>query len=150
MYCVFISYSLYVYLHLGTLAAPTDFEITLVDSILTIFWVAPFSLEVSTPPSIFNYALSNNVTNSVIAIYPSECEPSMHCNYSLDLRDSSVTSDRNGHTAILDYNGAVDFKLFAVNGAGNGNATTCNLGLQRKTQTTNDGILHCNLYKWRV
>ena len=122
--CVFISYSLYVYLHLGTLAAPTDFEITLAGGILTILWVAPFSLEVSTPPSIFNYALSDNVTNSVIAIYPSECK---HCNYSLDLRNLFVTlvgSDGNGNTIMLDYNGAVEFTLFAVNGAGNGNATT--------------------------
>ena len=146
---LFISYSLYVYLHLGTLAAPTDFEITLAGGILTILWMAPFSLEVSNPPSIFNYALSNNVTNSAITIYPSECEPSMHCNYSLDLRSSSVTSDEKLNATMLDYNGAV-FTLFAVNGAGNGNAATCNLQLQRKTQITNDGILHCNLYKWRV
>ncbi|KAL5469208.1 hypothetical protein EMCRGX_G030432 [Ephydatia muelleri] len=122
----------------GKLAAPTDFEITLAGGILTILWMAPFSLEVSNPPSIFNYTLSNNVTNSVITIYPSKCEPSMHCNYSLDLRNSSVTSDEKLNTTILDYNGTVEFTLFAINGAGNGNAAMCNLELQRKTQTTND------------
>ena len=119
---VFISYSLYVYLHLGKLAAPTDFEITLAGGILTILWVAPFSLEVSTPPSIFNYTFSDKfVTNSVIAIYPSECE---HYNYLRDIFVTLVGSDGNGNTTMLDYNGAVEFTLFAVNGAGNGNATT--------------------------
>ena len=34
---------------------------------------------------------------------------------------------------MLGYNGTVEFTLFAVNGAGNGNATT--YMMQKKTQT---------------
>ena len=130
--CVFMSHSLYVYLQLGKLAAPMDIEVAYSGSSITISWMAPFSLQLSTPPSIFNYILNNNVTNSVTTISPAKCEPSMHCNYSLDLREK----------AMLDYNGTVEFTLFAVNGAGNGSAATYTSELQRKAMTTNYGKLH--------
>ena len=43
---------------------------------------------------------------------------------------------------MLDYNGTVEFTLFAVNGAGNGSAATYTSELQRKAMTTNYGKLH--------
>ena len=102
-----------------------EFEVASSGSNVTISWMAPFSLELSTPPSIFNYILSNSVTNSVTTISSAKCEPSMHCNYSTNLKELD----------ILDYNGTVDFTLFAVNGAGNGNSATYVLLL-----TVNQGI----------
>ncbi|KAL5469158.1 hypothetical protein EMCRGX_G030370 [Ephydatia muelleri] len=120
----------------GILLAPQQFNMTVSNSTASLSWVAPNSLQVSTPPQIYHYVLSNNLTNSTKAFNnPTTCNPLAYCNYSLDLRDPffiNVGSDVNGNTTLLDYNGAVEFTLFAVNGAGNGNATTC--VLQTKTQ----------------
>ena len=105
------------------------------NSTVSLSWVAPDSLQVSTPPTISHYVLSNNLTNGTkIFNIPTTCNPLASCNYSLDLRDPFFTingPDGNGNTTMLDYTGAVEFTLFAVNGAGNGNAATCTLALQR-------------------
>ncbi|KAL5469072.1 hypothetical protein EMCRGX_G030264 [Ephydatia muelleri] len=110
---------------------------TVSNSTADLYWVAPDSLQVSTPPTIFHYVLSNNLTNSTKTFNnPTTVNPLASCNYSFDLRDPFFTifgSDGNGNTTMLDYNGAVEFTLFAVNGAGNGNAATFTLELQRRT-----------------
>ena len=70
-----------------------------------------------------HYVLSNNLTKGTKTFNnPTTCNPLASCNYSLDLMDPFFTTD--GNTTMLDYNGAVEFTLFAVNGAGNENATT--------------------------
>ena len=93
----------------------------------------------STPPTISHYVLSNNLTNGTKTFNnPTTCNPLAYCNYSLDLRDPffiSVVSDGNANTIMFGYNGAVKFTLFAVNGAGNGNAATCTLELQMRLPT---------------
>eukprot|EP00731_Ephydatia_muelleri_P017514 Em0010g612a len=98
------------------------------DSTVNLSWVVPVSLQVSTPPTISHYVLSNNLTNGTKTFNnPTTCNPLAFCNYSMDRRDpffTSVASDGNGNTTILDYNGIVEFTFFAVNGAGNGNAFT--------------------------
>ena len=99
---------------------------------VSLSWIAPYSLQVSTPPTISHYDLSNNLTNGTKTFKnPTTCNPLASCNYSLDLMDPFFVTD--GNTTMLDYNGAVEFTLFAVNGAGNGNATTCTLELQRRS-----------------
>ena len=102
-------------------------------------WVAPDSLQVSTPPTISHYVLSNNLTNGTKTFNnPTTCNPLAYCNYSLDLRDPffiSVVSDGDANTIMFGYNGAVEFTLFAVNGAGNGNAAAYTLELQMRSPT---------------
>ena len=123
----------------GILEQPQYFKVNVSNSTVSLSWVAPDSLQVSTPPTISHYVLSNNLTNGTKTFNnPTTCNPLASCNYSLDLREpffTSVGSDGNGNTTILDYNGAVEFTLFAVNGAGNGNAATCTLDLQRRSPT---------------
>ena len=130
------SFSMIFSPHLGILPPPNDLKMNVSNNSLNLSWVAPYSLQVSTPPTIFHYVLSNNITNGTKTFNnPTTCNPLAFCNYSLDLMDSFFTTDGNGNTTILDYNGAVEFTLFAVNGAGNGNATTCTLDLQRRSPT---------------
>ena len=121
--------------HLGILPPPNDLKTNISNSTtVTLSWVAPDSLQVSTPPTISHYVLSNNLTNSTKTFNnPTTCNPLASCNYSFDLRDPFFTTD--GNATMLDYNGTVEFTLFAVNGAGNGNATTCTLDLQRRSST---------------
>ena len=123
--------------HVGILPPPQQFKMTVSNSTADLSWVAPDSLQMSTPPTIFHYVLSNNLTNSTKTLNnPTTCNPLASCNYSLDLRDPFFTIvGSDGNTTMLDYNGAVEFTLFAVNGAGNGNATTCTLELQRRSPT---------------
>ena len=124
--------------HLGILPPPNDVQINVSNKSVSLSWVAPESLQVSTPPTISHYVLSNNLTNRTETFNnPTTCHPLASCNYSFDLRDPFFTSvGTSGENAtILDYNGAVEFKLFAVNGAGNGNAATCTYILQRKIPT---------------
>ena len=120
--------------HLGILPPPKNLKMNVSNSSVSLSWVAPDSLQVSTPPIISHYVLSNNLTNGTKTINnPTTCNPLASCNYSLDLRDPFFITDRN--TTLLDYNGAVEFTLFAVNGAGNGSAATCTLDLQRRSPT---------------
>ena len=113
--------------HVGILPPPQQFEMIFSNSTVNLSWIAPDSLQVSTPPTISYYVLSNNLTNSTKTFNnPTTCNPLASCNYSLDLRDpfsASVGSYEN--TTILDYNETTQFAFFAVNGAGNGNATSC-------------------------
>ncbi|KAL5469205.1 hypothetical protein EMCRGX_G030429 [Ephydatia muelleri] len=118
----------------GILPPPNDLKMNVSNYSLSLSWVAPDSLEVSTPPTISHYVLSNNLTKGTKTFNnPTTCNPLASCNYSFDLRDLFFTTD--GNTTILDYNGVVEFTLFAVNGAGNGNAATCTLELQRRSPT---------------
>ena len=122
--------------HIGILPPPLDFKIDFLNCSVNISWKAPASLEMSTPPTIFYYVLSSNLTNGTKTFdNPTSCNPVTSCNYSYDRRDPFVTTDGNGNTTMLDYNGTVEFTLFAVNGAGNGNAATFTLDLQRGLQT---------------
>ena len=100
---------------------------------VSMCWIAPDSLQVSTPPTISHYVLSNNLTNGTKAF--TTCNTMASCNYSIDPFFTNVGSHGGVNTSILDYNGTVKFTLFAVNGAGNGNATTCTLELQRRSPT---------------
>ena len=122
--------------HLGILPPPKDFKTYVSNNSLSLSWVVPDSLQVSTPPTISHYVLSNNLTNGTKTFNnPTTCNPLASCSYSLDLRDPFFITDVNGKTTILDYTGTVEFTLFAVNGAGNGNAATCTLELQRRSPT---------------
>ena len=122
--------------HLGILPPPKDLKMNVSNYSVILSWVAPDSLHMSTPPTIFHYVLSNNLTNGTKTFNnPTTCNPLASCNYSFDLMDSFFKTDGNGNTTILDYTGTVEFTLFAVNGAGNGNATTCTLDLQRRSPT---------------
>ena len=107
------------------------------NSSINVSWIAPDSLQASTPPTISHYVLSNNLTNRTKTFNnPTTCNPLASCNYSLDLRDSfftSVGSNGGDNTTIFEHNWTVEFTLFAVNGAGNGRAAT--YVLQRKTST---------------
>ena len=62
----------------------------------------------------------------------------MPCNFSLDLMNPSflvsVGSHEKINTTILNYNGTIVFTFFAVNGAGNGNATSFTLIVPKRTQ----------------
>eukprot|EP00731_Ephydatia_muelleri_P017402 Em0010g500a len=97
---------------------------------VTLSWVLPDSLHVSTPPTISHYVLSNNLTNGTKKFNnPTTCtsNPLAFCNYSFDLRDpvfTCVGCYGGENRTILDYNGTILFTFFAVNGAGNGDATT--------------------------
>ena len=114
--------------HLGILPPPNNLNISNNSTTVSLSWVAPDSLQVSTPPTISHYVLSNNLTNGTNTFNnPTTCNPLASCNYSLDLRD--------GNTTMLDYNGTVEFTLFAVNGAGNGIAAAYTLELQRRSPT---------------
>ncbi|KAL5469155.1 hypothetical protein EMCRGX_G030367 [Ephydatia muelleri] len=118
----------------GILAIPLEFTMDFSNSTVSLSWVAPDSLHVSTPPTISHYVLSNNLTNGTkIFNNPTTCNPLASCNYSLDLRDPFFTTD--GNTTMLDYNGAVEFTLLAVNGAGNGNAATFTYIMPRSIPT---------------
>ena len=58
----------------------------------------------------------------------------MPCNSSLDINDRSfIISTGEQNTTILDFNGTIEFIFFAVNGAGDGNAATCNYVPSKKT-----------------
>ena len=97
------------------------------DTLLMLSWIAPPSLEVSTDSTIACYILGNNITNiTKTIINPLGCRPAMPCNYSFGLSDPSLNNGCYGvkNATILDYNGAILFTFFAVNGAGNGNQTT--------------------------
>ena len=125
--------------HLGILPPPNDLKINVLNYSVSLSWIAPYSLQVSTPPTVSHYVLSNNLTNGTKTFNnPTTCNPLASCNYSFDLRDPFFTifgSDGNGNTTMLDYTGTVEFTLFAVNGAGNGIAATCTLDLQRRSPT---------------
>ena len=125
-FCSCISFY-FPHLHVGIPPQPLQFNVRSTNTILVVSWVAPPSLEVSTPPTISHYVLSNNVTNiTKIISNPPGCRPSVSCISTLDLSDPSLLgSYGEQNTTILDYNGTIQFTLFAVNGAGNGNSTTC-------------------------
>ena len=121
--------------HIGILPPPLEFKIHF-NSSVNLSWKAPYSLQVSTPPTIFHYVLSNNLTNGTKTFNnPTTCNPLASCNYSFDVMDPLFKTDGNGNTTILDYNGAVNFTLFAVNGAGNGIAAAYTLKLQKRSPT---------------
>ena len=131
------------HLHVGILQAPKQFKINVSNSTANISWIVPDSLHVSTPPTIFHYILTNNLTNGTKTFdNPTTCISLASCNYSLDLMDPFFISEGSlggFHTTILDYNGTIIFTFFAVNGAGNGNSTTYMHEFQRKT--TGLGVL---------
>ena len=120
--------------HLGILPPPQHFKMSISNNSAHISWVAPESLQVSTPPTISHYVLSNNLTNGTKAFNnPTSCNTMASCNYTIDSFFTNVGSHGGVNTSILDYNGAILFTLFAINGAGNGSAATCTFQLQRKT-----------------
>ena len=125
MNCKVIFYMyIWYYPHVGILSPPELLGINSSNSTLSLSWVAPPSLQVSTPPTISHYILGNNVTNIPKTISnPAVCKPAMPCNSSLDINDPSfIINTGEQNTTILDYNDTIEFTFFAVNGAGNGNA----------------------------
>ena len=126
-----------VFFYLGLLPQPQLLGITISNSTLSLSWVAPPSLEVSTPPTISHYILGNNVTNIAKTISNlAVCKPAMPCNSSLDINDPPfIINTGEQNTTILDYNGTIEFTLFAVNGAGDGSATTYTYVPSKKTLT---------------
>ena len=121
-------YNVLLYMFTGILPPPQHFRMTFSNISVTLSWVAPDSLHVSTPPTISHYVLSNNLTNDTKTINnPTTCNPLAYCNYSFDLRDpffTCVGCYGGENMTIVDYNGTILFTFFAVNGAGNGHATT--------------------------
>ena len=108
--------------HVGMLQAPQQFTLSKSNSAVNISWIVPDSFQVSTPPMISHYVLSNNLTNDTKTFNnPTTCKPLASCNYSMDSFFISVGSL---NATILDYNGTIIFTFFAVNGAGNGNSAT--------------------------
>ena len=135
MYChrfspheVIYVYNVLLYMFTGILPPPKQFQMNFSNVSVTLFRVLPDSLQVSTPPTISHYVLRNNVTNGLKTFNnPTTCKPLASCNYSFDLRDPFVMfvgCYGGENMTILDYNGTTLFTFFAVNGAGNGNATT--------------------------
>ena len=66
----------------------------------------------------------------------------MPCTASIDLSDPLLLMSHN--TSILEYTGTIEFTFYAVNGAGNGNATKYTLNTTRQlsgmfTQHTSSG-----------
>ena len=127
---VFCSYISFYFPHVGILPPPQHFNVSSTNTTLVVSWVAPPSLEVSTPPTISHYVLGNNVTNITKTISnPPGCRPSVSCISTLDLSDPSLMIHNGSYgeqnTTILDYNGTIQFTFFAINRAGNGNSTTC-------------------------
>ena len=117
------------YVCIGILAPPQQFLINSTKATLVVSWVAPPSLELSTPPTVSHYELGNNVTNITKTISnPPGCRSAMPCNSSLGLSDPSfvIHFGRYGeqNATILDYNDTIQFIFIAVNGAGRGNTTT--------------------------
>ena len=114
---------------------PQDLEMNVSNTTVNLSWVAPDSLQVSTPPTISHYILSNNLTHETKTINnPTACTTLKSCYYSLNLSDSFFTSVGfygGEYTTIFDYDGTLEFTLFAVNGAGSGSAATH--VVQRKT-----------------
>ena len=121
---------LFLYTFTGILSPPQQFQMNFSNISVTLSWVLPDSLHVSTPPTISHYVLSNNLTNGTKKFNnPTTCtsNPLAFCNYSFDLRDpvfTCVGCYGGENRTILDYNGTILFTFFAVNGAGNGDATT--------------------------
>ena len=111
--------------YLGILGPPEQLKINVHphDGTLELSWIAPPSYDILPPPE---YVLSNNVSN-VPKIINSSCAPSMPCTASIDLSDPLLLMTHN--TSILEYNGTIEFTFLAINGAGNGNATTYILNL---------------------
>ena len=124
-----LSNSLY-FPHLGILPPPLQFIVSSTNATLVVSWVAPPSLDVSTPPTISHYVLGNNVTNFIKTISnPPGCRLKVPCISSLNLSDPSFLIDNGSYgeqiKTILDNNGPIMFTLFAVNGAGDGNSSSC-------------------------
>ena len=118
-------YNVLLYIFTGILPPPQQFQMTFSNIYVTLSWVLPDSLHVSTPPTISHYV---NLTNGTKTFNnPTTCNPLASCNNSFNLMDPFFTCVRcygGENTTILDYNGTILFTFFAVNGAGNGNATT--------------------------
>ena len=121
----------------GILPPPSQLTINSSNSTITLSWVAPPSLEVSIPPTISHYILDNNVTNIPKTISnPAVCKPAMPCISSPDINDPSfIINTGEQNTTILDYNGTIEFTFLAVNGAGDGSATTYTYVPSKKTLT---------------
>ena len=121
-------YNIHLYMFTGILPPPQQFQMNFSNISVTLSWVAPDSLQVSTPPTIFHYVLSNNLTNGTKTFNnPTTCKQLASCNYSFDLRDPFFTCIGcygGENMTILDYNGTTLFTFYAVNEAGNGNAAT--------------------------
>ena len=126
----------------GILLPPQQIRMNISNSSVNLFWVAPDSLQVSTPPTISHYVLSNNLTNDTKTINnPTTCNPLASCKYSFDLRNPffiSVRSYGGEYTTIFEINGTILFTFFAVNGAGIGNAATFTYKVPKKTQAGED------------
>ena len=120
-------YNVLLYMFTGILPTPQQFQMNFSNISVTLSWVAPDSLQVSTPPTISHYVLSNNLTNGTEKFNnPTTCNPLASCNYSFDLRDlffTYVGCYGGKNMTILDYNVRILFTFFAVNGAGNGDLT---------------------------
>ena len=94
------------------LPPPQQFQMNFSNIYVTLSWVAPDSLHVSTPPTISHYVLSNNLTNGTKTINTPTCNPLAYCNYSFDLRDpffTCVGCYGGENMTILDYNGTILF-----------------------------------------
>ena len=116
IYCTYSTLTPISFFYAGMLSPPQWFEVIYSNNGLAVSWLAPPSLEASIPPTISYYILNNNITNISMTISnPAGCKPSMSCNSSLVLGENAT---------MLDYISTILFTFFAVNGAGNGNATT--------------------------
>ena len=79
----------YIHIHLalhmlaGILTPPQQIGMNISNNTVTLSWVAPDSLQVSTP-TISHYVLNNNLINGTKKFNnPTTCNPVTSCNYSL-------------------------------------------------------------------
>ena len=110
----------------GPLDTPRNFFVNISNTSNTtflLFWGAPFTLDVTDSPDIFNYTLCTNITIYGCKIIPSDpdCTFPWACTSSVNFTDPSLHGTNGGQNqTIMDYGDPIHFTFFAVNGAGNG------------------------------
>ncbi|KAL5517627.1 hypothetical protein EMCRGX_G003209 [Ephydatia muelleri] len=114
---IYIVFSLLI----SPLQPPTNFSVIVSNTSNTTFllsWGAPFSLDVTDSPDIYNYTLCTNITiygcRNISSNPDCIFSGTNQCNSSVDFTDHSLNGT-NG-----EQNDSILFTFFAVNGAGNG------------------------------
>ena len=105
----------YIY-YAGTLDAPLEFRIDVnyTSRIVLCQWTAPFSLTISKSSGALQYVLCTNISGLQCKNFTVSCQSRQLCSAAL-----------NDSTAIFNMSTrAIQFSLYAINGAGNGKTAT--------------------------